>query len=223
MMILISIGVCGCMDNHNSELKVENMKNYAQSKYGYEFTVEYFQEAKDETYTNILSLSDGEHIFNVYQGGDHEPSDDYPMIIASKKMVDTLKKTENLGYDIYGYFMFSNLNAKSLDYIKESDAETIHNDNKLLKTIVIVRVDDDLSKCSEALFDIYKGIMAYNPKYIDFEVIQTCDVSAELRDTLSNIPALYDNTWDKYPEIKTYLSVTDTNISSSVELINGGK
>ena len=46
-------------------------------------------------------------------------------------------------------------------------------------------------------------------------------MSSDLEEMLNNLPGYYDNSWDKYPEIEKYLSVTETNINSLEELMEG--
>lgn len=223
LCIIIVFGVCGCMQNQNEEVKVETLKDYAVNKYGRGFTVVNFQAAKDETYTNILTLSDGECIFNVYQSGDAEASDDYPMAVLNKKLVGDLKAKINCGYDIFANFMFANGNNMTLEYAKESAASTILADYSLLKIVVVVVVNENISECSDELFCVYNAVMAFNPKYIDFEVIQANSVSSDLEDMLNNLPAFYDSDWEKHSEVIDHLSVTDTDIGSPDELIKGSK
>lgn len=211
------------MKNQNEEVKVENMKSYASNKYGREFTVENFQAAKDETYTNILTLSDGDYIFNVYQSGSSEASDDYPLAVANKKLTGYLKDKTNCGYDMFANFMFANGNNMTLDYAKNSEVAEFIVDYSLLKVVIVIVVDKNISDCSEELFGIYKEVMTFNPKYIDFEVIQANSISSNLSDMLNNLPAFYDSDWNKHSEVVSRLSVTETNIDSSDELIKGVK
>lgn len=223
LIIFLVIGVYGCMKNQNVEAKMEDLENYASNKYGREFTIINFQAAKDETYTNILTLSDGEYIFNIYQSGDNKASDDYPQSVVNQKMINYLKDDINYEYDIFANFMFTNGNEMSLEYVEESIASTILSDYSLLKIVIIIRVDSGISEHSDSLYNIYKEAMNLNPKYIDFEVIQTDDMSIDLKDMLNNLPAYYENEWNKYPEIEEYLCISDTNITSAIELIKGNE
>lgn len=219
LLTVLILGMFGCMMNQDIESTAESMKKYADDKYGDEFKIQYFQAAKDKTYTNILTLSDGEHLFNVYQSGDAEISDDFPQVVISQKMVNYLKLNLNSGYDIFAYFMFADGNKATLDYAVSSDVQTILKDNSLLKIIIVVKVNEEISLCSDELFDIYNEAIAFKPKYIDFEVIQVDNISFDLEKMLNNIPVLYDSDWNKYHEIKSHISVTDTNIGSPEELI----
>lgn len=222
LLILITVtGVCGCMKNQNEEVKVGNMKSYASNKYGREFTVENFQAAKDETYTNILTLSDGDYLFNVYQSGTSEVSDDYPLAIINRKFSNLLNSGKD--FDVYTNFMFANGSDITLDYAKNRSIDTITDDYSLLKVVVIIVVEQSISDCADDLFELYKKVMAFNPKYIDLEVIQTNSISSGLNDMLKNLPAFYDNDWNKHSEIVSYLSVTETDIDSSKELVKGVK
>lgn len=209
------------MKNQNEEVKVENMKSYASNKYGREFTVEDFQAAKDETYTNILTLSDGNYIFNVYQSGTSEASDDYPLAVINEKFSVQLNNGKD--FDVYVNFLFANGSNITLDYAENSSIDTITEDYSLVKVVAVIVVDQSISDCADDLFELYREVMAFAPKYIDFEVIQANSISSNLSDMLKNLPAFYDNDWKKHSEIVSYLSVTETDINSSNELIKGVK
>lgn len=223
LCIIIVFGVCGCMQNQNEEVKVETLKDYAVNKYGRGFTVVNFQAAKDETYTNILTLSDGECIFNVYQSGDAEASDDYPGAVLNRKLIGELTEKINCGYDIFANFIFANGNNMTLEYTKESAVSTILSDYSLLKIVVVVVVNENISECSEELFAVYQAAMDFNPKYIDFEIIQVNHIGSELGDMLANLPGFYDSDWERYSEVIAHLSVTNTNIGSADELVGGNQ
>lgn len=223
LCLILIIGVCGCMKNQSEKVKVENMKSYAANKYGRAFTVVNFLTAKDETYTNILTLSDGEYIFNVYQSGDSEMSDDYPMAVLNKKLTGNVKDKANCGCDMFANFMFANGNKITLEYAKECEVTAVFEEYSLLKVVVVVVVNEDIPECGEELFAVYKTVMALNPQYIDFEVIRTKSIGSDLGNMLNNLPAFYDNDWEKHSEVVAHLSVTDTNISSPDELIKGSK
>ncbi len=214
---ILMVVLCGCANNQNEEA-LENMRQYAFDKYGREFSVVNFQVARDETYTNILSLSDGDCIFNVYQSGDAEPSDDYAKAVVNKKFVDELKDKSEDGFGIYANFLFADGNTMSPEYAKDNDVPAVLEDYELLKVVLVVVVNEKISECSDELFLVYKEAMAFAPKYIDFEVIQVKGVGSELEEMLNNLPAFYDNNWKKHSEVEDYLRVTDTNISTGEEL-----
>lgn len=222
--ITLLIGVCGCM-NQNDDIKYEydyksEMLSYVENKYSRDFSVTNFTEAKDETYTNILSLSDGEVVFNVYQQGDDEITDDYPQSVLNKKIEDVIKENSGLNYEIYVNGLFVHAPDMTLEYVRDNSLYDVINDYALLKIILIVNVDD-ISAHSDDLFNLYKTAINLEPKYIDFEVLQVDNVSSDLEEMLNNLPGYYDNSWDKYPEIEKHLSVTETNINSLEELMEG--
>ena len=219
VFIVLITGMCGCKKTQNEKVIAENMKSYASNKYDCEFTVENFQAAKDETYTNILTLGDGEHIFNVYQSNASEMSDDYPLVVVNRKFSDKLNGSNT--YDVFVNLMFANGNNITLNYAKSNSIETIAKDYSLLKVTVVVVVEKNITDSENELFDIYNDVMAFNPKHIDFEVIQVDSISSNLNDMLKNLPAFYDSDWKKHSEIISYLSVTETDIDSSDELIKG--
>ena len=221
VLIVLITGVCGCMNKQNEEVKVENMRSYATNKYGKEFTVENFQDAKDESYTNILTLSDGEYIFNVYQSAGSEASDDFAQVVVNKKFADSIATKSGSDLAVYVNYMFADGSKMSLDYAKQSDISTILNDYSLVKVVVVVATDKDFEECKEELYGVYREVISAFPKYIDFEAIKVASASTDLKDMLSNLPAFYDNAWDKFTEIDSYLSATDTGISSASELVKG--
>ncbi|MGN0374813.1 MAG: hypothetical protein ACI4EN_04875 [Butyrivibrio sp.] len=223
VLLILVVGACGCMNNQKKEVKMENMKSYATNKYGSDFTIENFQAAKDATYTNILTLTDGEYTFNVYQRDNGEASDDFLQAVVNKKIIEYLNKRVECEFELYGNFLFAEGGGMSLEYAKCTDVSEMLNDYSLLKAILIVKTTDDISGQEEVLYNIYKETIALNPKYIDFEVIQADNVSTKLEDMLINLPGFYENTWSKFSEINAYLSITDTDISSASELIEGGK
>ena len=221
--LIMLLGVCGCMENQNDKLLMENMRRYAENKYGSDFQIKKFQEAKDETYTNILTLSDGTNIFNVYQRGDSEMFDDYAKAVVNKKYADLLRRNIGDGFNVYVNLMFINGNNITLEYAKEHEISAIFNDYSLLKIVAVVVLNENIEDVSEKVFSVYQSIMVSEPKYIDFEVIQVNSMGEDLNDMLENLPAFYDNDWKKYSEVIDHLSVSDTNIASSDELLNGGK
>ena len=222
-ILIILLGVSGCMENQNDKLLKEDMKHYAENKYGRDFQLKKFQEAKDETYTNILTLSDGIHIFNVYQRGDSEMFDDYAKAVVNKKFADSLRKNYGDDFSIYVNLMFTNGNNITLEYAKGNEVSTILNDYSLLKIVAVLVLNDSIEASSQKVFSAYRSITEFDPKYIDFEVIQVNNMGEDLNDMLENLPAFYDNDWKKYSEVIDHLSVLDTNIASSDELLNGGK
>ncbi len=224
LVIVITVTVaCGCMSKENEEVKLESMKSYAANKYGKDFVVENFQAAKDDTYTNILTLSDGEYLFNVYQSAGSGASDDYPQVIVNKKIRDLLLSKYGSAFDIYGHFILSDVDNMTLDYAIQNDVSAVLSDHDLVKAVVIVKTDNDISALQQELYSIYKETLDLSPKYIDFEVIKVGSPSPELMDMLLNLPAFYDSAWSKYPEIESYVSVTETDILSASELLNGLK
>lgn len=209
------------MSNQNAETKAEQLRIYACRKYDREFTVVSFQAAKDETYTNILTLSDGLCNFNVYCRGNNAPSDDYPQAIVNRKFTDSFQAGNDC--NIYANLIFADGRSMTAEYAASNDIDTICSDYSLLKIVLVVRLEDHLSSQSEELFQIYRTAMERNPKYIDFEVIEAKSVGAELEEMLNNLAGRYDNEWSKFPEIVATRSITDTDITSPDELVGRGE
>ncbi len=219
VIVIAVTGLCGCMNKENEEVTAENLKRYATDKYGKDFAVENFQAAKDETYTNILTLSDGEYLFNVYQSAGSEVSDDYPQVIVNQKIRDLLLSKCGSAFEIYGNFILSDGNNMTLDYAIENDVSAVLKDHALVKAVVVIKTDKELAALQEELYRIYRETLELSPKYIDFEVIKVGSASTDLKDMLLNLPAFYDGTWSKYPEIESYVSITETDILSASELL----
>lgn len=207
------------MSNQNHESIKKVMMEYAVDKYGCEFSVESYQVAKDETYSNILSLNDGTVVFNVYQSEDLECSDDYAKAIINKKVKEMIESD----FDIFINCILKNGSELSYEYASKRDVMDILSNYSLLKLIVVVKVDEDISNLSDELYYIYKEAMNLTPKYIDFEVIEVEKTSNELNSILNNLLGFYSNDWNKFSEIISYLAVKDTNVTSAEELVGGVK
>ncbi len=222
LCITANSGVYGCMKKEN-DTRAEQMLAYAVQKYGRDFNVKSFRSAKDDTYTDILTLDDGEYIFNVYQRGEGEMTDNYSVCVASKKSADYLRHLCNGECDIFAHFIFSEPGEVTLSLVLNNDAPTLLKKLSLTKLIVVTLVRGEISEHSEELFGIYKQAMSLEPKYIDFEMLQVEDITSELSDALNGISVFYDDDWNRFPEVRSTLSVTDTNIVSAHELTKGGR
>ena len=66
------------MYEKNYESKISEIKEVIEERYNEEFSVVYFQPALDETYDNVLSLSNKDGVvFNAYQKDGYEVDDNY--------------------------------------------------------------------------------------------------------------------------------------------------
>lgn len=207
------------MDNQKQEQKMTEMLHAVSEKYGRKFTVVSFRAALDETYSNVLTVTDGEYVFNVYQSAQFEMADDYQKAVVSKRFTDSLQQNQHTALEVYGNFLFAQADDMSLEYAMNSDIERILTDYKLLKAVIIVKGAGNIEMMKDDLYSIYKETISLGPKYIDFEVIQVERTGEKLENMLQNLPVLYDNDWEQHPEIKAYVHVTDTNIVSASELV----
>lgn len=219
VFVITAAGACGCMKQDAEEITAENMKRYASHKYGTDFVTVSFQAARDETYTNILTLSDGVYRFNVYQNAGGQASDDYPQVIVNQKISDLLQSPWGSALELSGNFLLSDGNNITLEYAVQTDVSDILKEHELIKAIVVVKTDQAIASLSQALYRIYQETLALSPKYIDFEVIQVAAASAELENMLLNLPAFYDSQWSKHPEIEAHIRITETDILSPSELL----
>lgn len=222
-VLTFMFSLVGCTSNERRRnAKIEEMKRYVEDKYDKEFTVEYFHGAFDSTYQNILTLSDGERIFNVYNYDDEEQiTDDYPHNIANKKLTDHLKNnTTFTSGDIYAKIMLSGDVLRDYDFVLQSDIETLAAKDEVFKILAIVRVDGDIEEHKEELFNIYKNVLNLNTKYVEFSIISCDNMSEQLEKLLTNMEAYYGNDWYRYPEINAYTQIADKNISSADELVS---
>lgn len=209
--------------NNTNDKKIESMTNYAVEKYGKDFSVKYFQEAKDSSYTNILTLSDGVHLFNVYQSGDSkEITDDYARVIIDKKFSDHLSQSDVLSDDsmeFYSRIMLTSDMVLDYEFASTNNIDLILQQCDIQKIILVIRISDAIEQHKDELFAIYEDILAFEPKYIDLEVISSKEESDELKKALTNLTAYYDSDWNKYSEIKAFLSITEKDIQSAEMLV----
>ena len=222
-VLTFMFSLVGCASNERkNNTKIEEMRRHVEEKYNKKFTVEYFHGAFDSTYQNILTLSDGEHILNVYKYDDEEQiTDDYPHNIADKKLTDHLKDNTTLtSGDIYAKIMLSRDVLRDYDFVLQSDIETLAAKDDVFKILTIVRVDGDIEEHKEELFNIYKNVLSLNAKYVEFSIISCDNMGAQLEKALMNMEAYYDNDWYRYSEIDAYALITDKNISSADELVS---
>lgn len=222
-VLTFMFSLAGCTSNEQkNNAKIDEMKRHVEEKYDKDFTVEYFHGAFDSTYENILTLSDGEHIFNVYKYDDEEQiTDDYPHNIANKKLVDYLKNNTTLtSGDIYASIMLSGDVLRDYEFVLQSDIETLAAKDEVFKILTIVRVDEDIETHKEELFNIYKNVLSLNTKYVEFSVISCDNMGAQLEKSLTNMEAYYGNDWHRYSEIDAYATITDKNISSADEMMS---
>ena len=223
LLIFVSLTeICGCVNSkQETENKINSMQAFAEDKYNKEFKYEYFVEAFDETYTNILSLSDGEVIFNVYKEESSDVFyDDYASAILNNKFIEYVKdKNEILDSDIeiYSNIMLIGRESYTYEYITDNTIDEIIKENEFLKIILIVKVAD-IETNKQPIFELYNFVCNLSPEHIDFQVIEANETGEKLNKILNNLPGHYDNDWGKHREIESYISINEKDISTKEEL-----
>lgn len=226
--ILLMTGVCGCMNLNFSgrQAKLEEMKSYAENKYNMNFDVVDFTFAKDETYRNILRLTDGKIDFYVYNSANRKNSDkiydDYSRAIISDRVVDFIKSkfnTSSYNIDVYASILIYGDKSLSYDYAVNTDADDLLKSNKIFDAAIIVKTDKKITEIKDLIFEIYNLICSYSPEHINLEVIQTVGDTADIDKTLKCIIGTYNDDWSSYNCVKSYLKVENFGITSSDELV----
>lgn len=216
LIFIFLIGMCSCANSkQETENKINSMQAFAENKYNKEFEYEYFVEALDETYTNILSLSDGEVVFNVYKD---EPEDvfydDYNVATLNRKFIEYIKSKNNLvnsGIEIYSHIMLVGRESYTYEYITDNTIDEIIKENEFMKIILIVKATD-IETNKQSIFELYNSVCNLSPEYIDFQIIEVSGTNENLEKMLNNLPGHYSNDWDKYKEIESYVSINEKDI-----------
>lgn len=219
LSIILILGVCGCMEQKNHEFEIANIKEIIEQRYNEEFTVEYFQPAKDETYTDILTVSNKNGIiFNAYQNNDESDiTDDYPEAIINSKLKEYLTSYTSSNLDINVLGILNDGSVLDIDY---ANNYTVSKSNKdFIKLVAIVSLNGDISSYKDELFKIYSEMIKFESNLIEFEVISVSEKSDELSKAINNPLGYYNNNWDEYNEVKGYLDVKDKNITSPEDLV----
>ncbi len=225
LVTLLAIGVCGCMNHEDQNAKMSNMKEIIEQRYNEKFTIEYFQPAKDKLGTDILTLSTEKGIiFNAYKTINNSfISDDYSEAILNSKLKEYIVSVANIPEKLNIYLLGivkdgSKLNA---DYARNYVVSTICND--FGKLIAIISLEGEITEYKSELFKIYSEMLKFNPDLIEFEVIYTKKPSDELSKSLNNPLGYYNNNWENFNCIESYLDIREKNIRSMEDLVKGVK
>lgn len=225
IFLILVMGLVGCANQKvNNNEKIEIMTRYAEERYGKEFEVEYFSPALDSSYTNTLTLSDGEIFFNVLGTQDcSKISDDYASAALNNKLKNYLMQTiekESADIEIYSRLTLITENALDYEYVKTADLKSVLTQGELLKIFVIVRTSGDIKAIENELFKVYNAALILNPEVIEFQTISCDAVGDDLEKVLTNMNEYYDREWEKYDEIKSYFSVREKDIQSAEQFVN---
>lgn len=207
------------MEQKNHEFEIANIKEIIEQRYNEEFTVEYFQPAKDETYTDILTVSNKNGIiFNAYQTNDESDiSDDYPEAIINSKLKEYLTSCASSKLDINVLGILSDGSVLDIDYANNYTVSTSNKD--YIKLVAIVSLNGDISSYKDELFKIYSEMIKFESNLIEFEVISVSEISDELSKAIKNPLGYYNNNWDEFNEVESYLDIKDKNITSPEDLV----
>jgi len=219
LVIILILGVCGCMEQKNNEFEISNIKEIIEQRYNEEFTVEYFQPAKDETYTDILTVSNKDGvIFNAYQTNDESDiTDDYPEAIINKKLKDYIVSATGVSSDINVLGILSDGSLLDIEYANKYSVSTANND--FVKLVAIISLKGDIASQKDELFKVYSEMVKFNSNLIEFEVISISKESDELSKVINNPLGYYDNNWDEINGVENYLDVKSKDITSPDDLV----
>lgn len=207
------------MEQKNNEFEISNIKEIIEQRYNEEFTVEYFQPAKDETYTDILTVSNKDGvIFNAYQTNDESDiTDDYPEAIINKKLKDYIVSATGVSSDINVLGILSDGSLLDIEYANKYSVSTANND--FVKLVAIISLKGDIASQKDELFKVYSEMVKFNSNLIEFEVISISKESDELSKVINNPLGYYDNNWDEINGVENYLDVKSKNITSPDDLV----
>lgn len=216
-------------DHEQNTQTLEQMKNYASEKYGQEFTVEYFLPARDSSYTNILTLSNGQYLFNVlHDTGSEDTYDDLPNVILNRILTDHIQDTaacNGTDFVLYGNFLLTGdkFHGYTYDQLDALSPQEILENYDILKVILIVKTPRSIPQQADELFALYQAVVALQPKILDFEVIHVKEESEALEKMLNNLTGYYSSHWKSYPVIKDCLKITDLEIQSPAQLLESNE
>jgi len=207
------------MEQKNNEFEISNIKEIIEQRYNEEFTVEYFQPAKDETYTDILTVSNKDGvIFNAYQTNDESDiTDDYPEAIINKKLKDYIVSATGVSSDINVLGILSDGSLLDIEYANKYSVSTANND--FVKLVAIISLKGDIASQKDELFKVYSEMVKFNSNLIEFEVISISKESDELSKVINNPLGYYDNNWDEINGVENYLDVKSKDITSPDDLV----
>ena len=207
------------MEQKNNEFEISNIKEIIEQRYNEEFAVEYFQPAKDETYTDILTVSNKDGvIFNAYQTNDESDiTDDYPEATINKKLKDYIVSATGVSSDINVLGILSDGSLLDIEYANKYSVSTANND--FVKLVAIISLKGDIASQKDELFKVYSEMVKFNSNLIEFEVISISKESDELSKVINNPLGYYDNNWDEINGVENYLDVKSKDITSLDDLV----
>ena len=207
------------MEQKNHEFEISNIKEIIEQRYNEEFTVEYFQPAKDETYTDILTVSNKDGvIFNAYQTNDESDiTDDYPEAIINAKIKDYIVSATGISSDINVLGILSDGSVLDIEYANNYSVSTTN--NGFIKMVAIISLKGNIASQKDELFKVYSEMVKFNANLIEFEVISISEETDELSKVINNPLGYYDNNWDEINGVENYLDVKSKDITSPDDLV----
>ena len=222
LILILIIGLCyKChRDKKEEEARIAFIKAETEERYGEEFKVEYFQPARDYTWPNVLTLSNEDGvIFNAYQYEDDTPGDDYIEALIDRKLADYIISSQNISSNLQVNVIgvVRDYSLLTMDYYENFDPTPANKD--FIKIIIVISMKDDIKEYKDELFDIYQEILKYDTKVLEFEVVSYKKLNEKLTRILNNPLAYYNNHWDEYRGVKSYIDVRTRDIKSAEELM----
>lgn len=212
----------------NRETGKETMLEYAHEKYGSNYNVVSFTEARNSTFTDVLVMTDGEGFtFNVY----HDPSDkayeriydDYIEELVDEKLRLLLLEQHDLGQiDFNVRVVLSDIYKASPDEIQQMSLDKIFSSYNLLKIICVLDTGMDKGASTvdeQTLFGLYRDLVGYQPKHLEYTVLYT-QLDDDLETCISNIRKDYDNNWEKYTSVSGYIFTKDLTLQDAQHMMD---
>ena len=213
--------------NYQSEQKIkERLMEYAEEKYGGDFTEMSYRRAVDKTRSYDLCLKDSQgRIFNVSEdasSGFHY--DDYLECIVDHKMHDyLLEHLDGMSNDFNISIMSSmNVFTDKVTLEKMTIDECIK-EFGLSSLIFVCHFDEsngNIAERGKELVDIYRKLCDIGAEVINFNVIVTSGEDSEVKNILTNMRDLYTGCWYTCKNVKEYVSDAFVSIDSVEDLLN---
>ena len=221
LMLIICLSAVGCSGGKRTD-HMDEMKRYAEQKYGESFETVSYRAAKDETYYDVLVLSKNGIRFNVLRSAEGDFSDTYPAAVINEKMTGYFKDLDAFGLKDREFYLDvfpGGDEAVDIDFASNSAEKIAEYGFDRLTAVILT--EQDIKSQKEALYKTYSAFSGLNPKHFSFEVLQIEKKDEKLMDMLNNMTGTYENDWNSFSGIRSWLSVSEGGIASADELVEG--
>lgn len=125
--------------------------------------------------------------------------------LINKKLTDYIISSQNISSNLKVTMlgMVRDGSKVNMEYIEDLDLTSANKD--FIKIIIVIAMKDKITEYKDELFDIYQEMLKYDTEVLEFEVISYNKLSDKLSKTLNNPLGYYDNNWDTYREISSYI------------------